>query len=274
MRSPDRGRKAIFKVTATEARLSGIRAIETRGFEEDSSVQETGVRNGAFGADRFGLKNLKRVHWNLRAPQLYQYSLAAGEAVLSADGALCADTGDFTGRSPKDKFTVRDATTDKNMWWAGNQSITSEQFDALYTDFLKHAEGMTLFAQDLYGGADPSFQIKTRVFTELAWHSLFIRTLLIRPEASALRDFAPELTIISLPSFRADPKRHGVRSENVVAIDFARKIVLIGGSYYAGEMKKSVFTTLNYYLPEKGAIPLRCPAHVRATGAAASLSGL
>ena len=152
-------------------------------------MQETGVRNGAFGADKFGLKNLKTVHWNLGAPQLYQYSLAAGEAVLSADGALCADTGEFTGRSPKDKFTVRDATTDKNMWWAGNQSITSEQFEALYDDFLKHAEGKTLFAQDLYGGADPSFQIKTRVFTELAWHSLFIRTLLIRPEASVLQRF-------------------------------------------------------------------------------------
>jgi phosphoenolpyruvate carboxykinase (ATP) len=218
-------------------------------------VLETGLRNGAFGADKFGLKNLKTVHWNLGAPQLYQYSLAAGEAVLSADGALCADTGEFTGRSPKDKFTVRDATTDKNMWWAGNQSISADQFSALYADFLKHAEGMTLYAQDLYGGADPTFQIKTRVFTELAWHSLFIRTLLIRPEASTLRDFVPELTIIDLPSFRADPKRHGVRSENVVAIDFARKIVLIGGSYYAGEMKKSVFTTLNYYLPAKGVLP-------------------
>ena len=144
-------------------------------------MQETGLRNGAFGADKFGLKNLKTVHWNLGAPQLYQYSLAAGEAVLSADGALCADTGEFTGRSPKDKFTVRDATTDKNMWWAGNQSISADQFSALYADFLKHAEGMTLFAQDLYGGADPSFQIKTRVFTELAWHSLFIRTLLDPP---------------------------------------------------------------------------------------------
>ena len=119
-------------------------------------------------------------------------------------------------------------------------------------NFIKHAEGMTLFAQDLYGGADPALRIKTRVFTELAWHSLFIRTLLIRPETSELASFVPELTIIDLPSFKADPKRHGVRSENVVAIDFARKIVLIGGSYYAGEMKKSVFTTLNYYLPAKG----------------------
>ncbi len=169
-------------------------------------MQETGIRNGAFGAGKFGLKNLKQVHWNLGAPQLYQYSLAAGEAVLSADGALCADTGEFTGRSPKDKFTVRDASTEK-MWWAGNQSITPEQFETLYQDFLKHAEGKTLFAQDLYGGADPTFQIKTRVFTELAWHSLFIRTLLIRPEAVVLPHFVPELTIIDIPSFRADPKR-------------------------------------------------------------------
>ena len=120
-------------------------------------MQETGMHNGAFGADKFGLKNLKAVNWNFGAPQLYEHSLQAGEAVLSSDGALCADTGEFTGRSPKDKFTVRDATTDKNMWWAGNQSITSEQFEALYKDFIKHAEGMTLFAQDLYGGADPAF---------------------------------------------------------------------------------------------------------------------
>ena len=182
-------------------------------------MQETGVHNGAFGADKFGFKNLKGVNWNFGAPQLYEHSLRTGEAVVSADGALCADTGVFTGRSPKDKFTVRDATTDKNMWWAGNQSITSEQFATLHADFLKHAEGMTLFAQDLYGGADPSHRIKTRVFTELAWHSLFIRTLLIRPDATELASFVPELTVIDLPSFRADPKRHGVRSDNVVAID-------------------------------------------------------
>jgi phosphoenolpyruvate carboxykinase (ATP) len=237
-------------------------------------VQETGVRNGAFGADKFGFKNLKAVRWNLGTPQLYEYSLRAGEAELTVDGVLCAETGEFTGRSPKDKFTVRDGTTDKTMWWAGNQSITSEQFQAIYDDFIKHAEGMSLFAQDLYGGADPAFQIKTRVYTELAWHSLFIRTLLRRPETSELANFVPELTVVDLPSFKADPKRHGVRSENVVAIDFARKIVLIGGSYYAGEMKKSVFTTLNYYLPEKGVMPMHCSANVGPNGDTAIFFGL
>ena len=236
-------------------------------------MKETGVRNAAYGADQFGLTNLKAVNWNLGAPQLYEHALRVGEAELSADGALCADTGVFTGRSPKDKYTVQDASTE-NMWWAGNQSITPAQFETLYVDFKKHAEGMELFAQDLYGGADPTFQIKTRVFTELAWHSLFIRTLLIRPEAASLAGFVPELTIIDLPSFRADPKRHGVRSENVVAIDFARKIVLIGGSYYAGEMKKSVFTTLNYYLPAKGVMPMHCSANVGPDGDSAIFFGL
>src|SRR5258708_12772596 len=138
----------------------------------DCFVQETGVHNGAFGADKFGLRKLKGVNWNLGAPQLYQHSLAAGEAVLSADGALCADTGVFTGRSPKDKFTVRDATTDKKMWWAGNQSITSEQFETLYQDFLGHAEGKSLFAQDLYASAHPPFPIQTPPLPQPTYHSL------------------------------------------------------------------------------------------------------
>ncbi|ABE61335.1 Phosphoenolpyruvate carboxykinase (ATP) [Nitrobacter hamburgensis X14] len=237
-------------------------------------MPETGVRNGAFGADKFGLKNLEAVYWNFGAPQLYEHALRKGEAMVNADGALCADTGVFTGRSPKDKFTVRDATTDQSVWWAGNQSITPEQFAALYADFLDHAEGMTLFAQDLYGGADPNFRIPTRVFTELAWHSLFIRTLLRRPDTSELAGFVPELTVIDLPSFRADPERHGVRSENVVAIDFVRKIILIGGSHYAGEMKKSIFTTLNYYLPDNGVLPMHCSANVGPEGDSTIFFGL
>jgi phosphoenolpyruvate carboxykinase (ATP) len=237
-------------------------------------VQETGVRNGAFGADKFGLKNLKQVNWNLGAAPLYEHALKANEGVLTAEGALVAETGVFTGRSPKDKFTVRDALTDKTMWWGGNQSITSEQFQALHDDVIKHCEGKSLFAQDLYGGADPKFSIKTRVFTELAWHSLFIRTLLRRPDASELAGFEPELTMIDLPSFRADPKRHGGKSENMVAIDFTRKIVIICGSQYAGEMKKSVFTTLNYFLPAQGVMPMHCSANVGPNGDSAIFFGL
>jgi phosphoenolpyruvate carboxykinase (ATP) len=240
---------------------------------EEEFVRETGVHNEAFGVDKFGLKNLKAVNWNFGAPQLYEHALRTGEAVVTSDGALCAETGEFTGRSPKDKFTVKDEST-QDMWWAGNQAMTPEHFDVLYADVLKHAEGRELFAQDLYGGADPAYRIKTRVYTELAWHSLFIRTLLIRPEAGELAGFTPELTIIDLPSFKADPQRHGCRSENVVAINFAKGIVLIGGSYYAGEMKKSVFTTLNYYLPKKGVMPMHCSANVGPSGDSAIFFGL
>jgi phosphoenolpyruvate carboxykinase (ATP) len=237
-------------------------------------VKDTGVHNGAFGADKFGFKKLNEVKWNLGAPALYEFAVAAGEATITAEGALTAETGTHTGRSPKDKFTVRDATTEKTVWWGGNQSITSDQFKTLLDDFIKHADGKSLYAQDLYGGADPAFRIKTRVFTELAWHSLFIRTLLIRPELSELASFVPELTILDFPSFKADPKRHGVRSETVIAIDFTRKVVLIGGSRYAGEIKKAVFTTLNYYLPEQGVMPMHCSANVGDGGDTAIFFGL
>jgi phosphoenolpyruvate carboxykinase (ATP) len=160
------------------------------------------------------------------------------------------------------------------MWWDGNRKITPEQFQLLYDDFIAHARGKKLFAQDLYGGADPKYRIRTRVFTELAWHSLFIRQLLIRPERSELAAFVPELTIVDLPSFKADPARHGVRSDTIIAIDFTRKIILIGNSSYAGEMKKSVFTTLNFYLPAQGVMPMHCSANVGPKGDTALFFGL
>lgn len=225
-------------------------------------METIGHVNAAHGADKFGLQRLKAVHWNLEAARLYEESLKRGESQIARGGALCADTGSHTGRSPKDKFVVRDALTENTVWWDNNGAISSEQFDVLLADFLKHAEGRELFAQDLYGGADPAHRVKARVFTEFAWHSLFIRNLLIRPEAAEIASYVPELTIVDLPSFRADPKRHGCRSETVIAIDFTRKIVLIGGTAYAGEMKKSVFTYLNYTLPTKGVVPMHCSANV------------
>jgi len=238
------------------------------------SVQETGLRNSSFGADKFGFKGLSAVHWNLSEPALYEHALNAGEASLVQGGAICAETGIHTGRSPKDKHTVCDALTEKTVWWDNNRKLTPEQFQLLYDDFIAHARGMQLFAQDLYGGADPTYRIKTRVYTELAWHSLFIRTLLIRPDRHDLTHFVPDLTIVDLPSFKADPERHGVRSETIVAIDFSRKIVLIGGSSYAGEMKKSVFTTLNYYLPAESVMPMHCSANVGPAGDSALFFGL
>jgi phosphoenolpyruvate carboxykinase (ATP) len=237
-------------------------------------VETIGQFNAAHGAETFGFRKLKSLSWNLQAPQLYEQALKRGEAGLAAGGALCADTGTHTGRSPKDKFVVRDATTEGTVWWENNGAMSPEHFEALLGDFLKHAEGKELFAQDLYGGADPVHRVKARVFTEFAWHSLFIRNLLIRPEIEEIAGYVPELTIVDLPSFKADPKRHGCRSETVIAIDFTRKIVLIGGSAYAGEMKKSVFTYLNYTLPAKGVVPMHCSANVGSKDDSAIFFGL
>ncbi len=211
---------------------------------------------------------------NLLEPELIEEAISREEAVFTRDGALAADTGVHTGRSPKDKFVVRDALTDKTVWWDNTASFTPEQFDLLHADFIAHLKGRELFSQDLYGGADPAQRIKVRVITEFAWHSLFIRTMLVRPEASELAGFVPEMTIIDLPSFKADPQRHGVRSETVIAMDLTRGIVLIGNSAYAGEMKKSVFSALNFFLPAKGVMPMHCSANVGENGSSALFFGL
>ncbi len=237
-------------------------------------MEETGLRNGAHGAEEFGLKNLAAVHWNLPDSVLVENAIAAGEGSLVQGGAFCAETGAHTGRSPKDKFVVVDGQTEKTVRWEKNGRLPPEKFQLLFDDFIAHAKGKTLYAQDLYGGADPKYRIKVRVYNELAWHSMFIRALLIRPERGELSHYVPDFTILSLPSFKADPKRHGVRSETIIAIDFTKRIILIGGTSYAGEMKKSVFTTLNYFLPNDSVMPMHCSANVGTQGDVALFFGL
>jgi phosphoenolpyruvate carboxykinase (ATP) len=247
---------------------------DTAGAREQSTVINIGTHNGAVGADAAGLTGLARVFWNLETPQLYEEAIQRREAQIAAGGALVAETGVHTGRSPKDKFIVRDAATESEIWWDNNNGMSRAHFDVLLEDFLAHARGKELFAQDLYGGADPAHRIKARVFTEYAWHSLFIKTLLIRPDRSELSNYVPDLTIIDLPSFKADPARHGCRSETVIACDLTRKIVLIGSSSYAGEMKKSVFGVLNYLLPAQKVMPMHCSANVGGEGDSALFFGL
>jgi phosphoenolpyruvate carboxykinase (ATP) len=183
-------------------------------------------------------------------------------------------TGQHTGRSANDKFTVRDASTESNVWWDANKAMTPTHFDTLYADMMSYAEGKELFAKDLFGGADPSLRLKVRVVTEFAWHSLFVHQLLRRPAAEELKGFEPEFTVIDLPGFNADSARHGSISQTVVAINFAKRLVLIGGTSYAGEMKKSVFTFLNYILPPKRVIPMHCSANVGKDGKSAIFFGL
>ncbi len=237
-------------------------------------MTESGTRNPDCSIDTAGLKNLRHVFYNLVEPELYEQAIRRGEAEITAHGALVARTGQHTGRSAKDKFVVRDEQTEDRLWWDNNKAMTRQAFDALFQDFIAHAEGRELFVQDLVGGADETNALPVRVVTEYAWHSHFIRNLLIRPERDALSTFVPKMTVIDLPSFRADPERHQCRSETVIAVDLTRMIVLIGGTSYAGEMKKSVFTALNYLLPETGVMPMHCSANVGDSDDAAVFFGL
>ncbi|PWE52451.1 phosphoenolpyruvate carboxykinase (ATP) [Metarhizobium album] len=237
-------------------------------------MDEMGIHNPALGVAAIGLHEAAQVYYNLDESRLYEESIRRGEADLTADGALRALTGQHTGRSAKDKFVVRDADTEDKIWWDNNKPMSRPHFDLLHQDMLAHAKGRTLFVQDLIGGADAENALPSRVVTEFAWHSLFIRNLLIRPERSTLKTFEAKLTIIDLPSFRADPERHGCRSETVIACDLTNGLVLIAGTSYAGEMKKSVFTVLNYLLPAKGVMPMHCSANVGNDGDAAVFFGL
>ncbi len=237
-------------------------------------MEELGVRNQANGLAKIGFRNLATVRYNFLEASLYEEAIRNGEAVLTADGALRAMTGQHTGRSAKDKFVVRDTKTDDQIWWDNNKPMSPLHFEVLYNDMLHFAEGKSLYVQDLIGGADADNALPTRVVTEYAWHSLFIRNLLIRPDQSALASFLPKLTIIDLPSFRANPERHGCRTETVIACDLENGVVLIGGTSYAGEMKKSVFTALNYLLPARKVMPMHCSANVGPAGDTAVFFGL
>lgn len=237
-------------------------------------MSQTGLWNRGHDLGTVGLTDLASVKWNLIEPALYEDAIRNGEGFIAEGGALVVETGAHTGRSAQDKFVVRDATTESTVWWDNNKPMSPEHFDVLYADFQAHAKGRNLYVQDLYGGADPALRLNSRVVTEYAWHSLFIRNLLIRPERSELESFVPGLTIIDLPSFKADPKRHGCRTETVIACDFTRNIILIGGTSYAGEMKKSVFTVLNFLLPKSHVMPMHCSANVGSDGDVAVFFGL
>lgn len=217
-----------------------------------------------------GFATLARVHWNLTAAPLIEEAVRRGEGLIARDGPFVVETGRHTGRSAADKFIVRDAETETAVWWGRvNRPMSPTHFAALKHDFLAHLETReTLYGQDLFGGSQPAHRARVRVVTELAWHSHFIRTLLVRPDVAELPGFRPAFTIIDLPSFKADPERHGCRSETVIAVDFTGGLILIGGTAYAGEMKKSVFSILNYLLPPKGVMPMHCSANIGPEGTA------
>ncbi|MEQ1868881.1 MAG: phosphoenolpyruvate carboxykinase [Vicinamibacterales bacterium] len=214
-----------------------------------------------------------RISWNLSQPELYEEAVRRNEGVIAANGPLVCLTGDHTGRSPNDKFIVKDVETASEVAWGGpNRPMSPEHFAVLRADLLASLTGRDLFVQDCYGGADPAYQLPVRVITEFAWHSLFARNLLI--PAAGGHAGRPALTVIDSPNFKADPARHGTNSEVVIAVDFTNGLVLIGGTHYAGEIKKSVFSALNYRLPHQAVLPMHCSANIGAGGDSALFFGL
>src|SRR5579862_1501314 len=203
-----------------------------------------------------------RVHWNLSDAALYEEALRRQEGVLAANGPLACRTGQHTGRSPNDKFVVRESGSEANIAWGKvNQPMEQAQWDILHRDFLASLGGKELYVLDAFAGADPEYRLPIRVITEYAWHNLFCRNLFI-VDTRSTAPHTPQFTVIDSPSFKADPARHGTRSEVVIAVNLAKKLVLVGGTSYAGEMKKSIFSILNYLLPLQGVLSMHCSANV------------
>jgi len=227
------------------------------------------------GLDTHGLKNLAAEHWNLGVPALYEHAIRNGEGEVAAGGPLVVLTGQHTGRSASDKFIVRNGATDGEVNWGKvNVAMDPAHFRVLKSRMLAYYQGRSAYVQDLYGGADPDFRVRVRVVTEQAWHSLFARQLLIVSPADERRHFAPDFTIVQAPGFLADPALDGSRSQTVIALDFEERLVLIAGTSYAGEIKKSVFSILNFLLPPRDVLPMHCSVNVGRGGDSVVFFGL
>ncbi|MFT8665820.1 phosphoenolpyruvate carboxykinase (ATP) [Acetobacter orientalis] len=225
--------------------------------------------------DKTGLSDAFAVHANLAAPELVAAALERQEGVLSEDGAFAVETGVHTGRSAKDKFIVDEPSTSAEVWWTDiNQKMSPEHFLRLTDTVRGYLSGQELFTQDLYAGADPAHRIKVRLVTTNAWHALFARNMFIRPAADDLADFVPDYVILHAPDLELDPELYAIRSETAVALSFAQKLIVIAGTQYAGEIKKSIFTVMNWLLPPKGVLPMHCSANIGPKGESAIFFGL
>src|SRR4051794_7313622 len=227
----------------------------------------------ARGLEREGIQT-DRVRWNLSTAVLYEEAVRRREGMIAAEGPLVCRTGQHTGRSPNDKFVVREPSSEAEIAWGKvNRPLDPAQFDALHKDLLASLRGKELFVLDCFAGADPKYRLPVRVINEFARHNLFCRNLFIDDPAAA-EAAAPQFTIIDSPSFKADPKRHGSNSDVMIAVNFARRLVLIAGSSYAGEMKKSIFSVLNYLLPLQNVLSMHCSANIGSAGDTALFFGL
>jgi len=239
-----------------------------------ATTEHLGRKNTSYELDNYGIKEPARVYWNLNASELYEEIARREEGVLSNFGAMIVDTGEHTGRAAKDKAIVREpGSEDKVFWGDVNKDFSQEKFNALKERMMAHAKQRDLFVQDTFVGADATYRLPIRVVNELAWHSLFARTMFIS-DTTATEPHKPEFTIINFPSFQADPQRDGTRSPTFILMDFSQRLVLIGGTSYAGETKKSAFTIMNYLLPQRDVMSMHCSANVGSEGDVAIFFGL
>lgn len=228
-----------------------------------------------YGIENHGVTNNTNVNWNFGTEALYEDTIAKGLGTLTKGGALAVETGKCTGRSPNDKFIVDEPTSSDNIWWgAVNKGTTEAVFNNMHAQVCAYFQNKEIFVQDLYAGADKTHRLKVRVVSESPWHSLFARNMFIEPELEALSEFIPDFTVLHAPYFHANADRDGTNSEVFVLVDFSKKMVLIGGTIYAGEIKKSIFSILNYILPEKDVMPMHCSANIGPDGDTAIFFGL
>ena len=238
-------------------------------------MNQRGPHISRHGLDRHGIGNVAAAHWNYRRPALYEESVRRGEAQIAEGGALIAMTGAHTGRSPNDKYIVREPSSEHDIWWGDvNRPISRDAFNDIHGRVAAYLQGKEVFVQDCHAGAAQGYRLPIRVVSELAWHSLFARNLFITPADEDLADHEPQFTILQVPGFKARPETDGTNSETVVLLDFARRLVLIGGTAYAGECKKSVFTIMNYLMPARDVLPMHCSVSVGEDGTPAVFFGL
>jgi phosphoenolpyruvate carboxykinase (ATP) len=215
------------------------------------------------------------VHQNLTPPELYEHAVRRGEGLIAANGPFCAVTRPHTGRSPNDKFLVEESGSRERIWWGKvNQPLAPDHFERLHADVVAHLNEQELYVRDVFAGADPVYRLPIRFVTPNAWHALFVYNMFLRPGPGDLQTFTPGFQVLHAPEFQADPAVHGTKSGTFIVVSFAHKTILIGGTRYAGELKKSIFTILNYLLPARAVLPMHCSANVGEGGDVALFFGL
>jgi phosphoenolpyruvate carboxykinase (ATP) len=238
-------------------------------------MQIQGAVSSTFGLENHGIRNVNGVYWNLSTAQLYEEIVRRREGRIAHLGPMIVRTGHHTGRSPNDKFIVEESSSSDKIWWGKvNRPISEQHFEILYRRMLAYLQGKDVFVQDCFAGADSQYRLPIRIITEYSWHSLFAHNMFIHTRHEDLANHRPEFVVIDVPNFHAVPEIDGTRSEVFIVMNFARRMVLIGGTQYAGEIKKSIFTALNYLLPQQNVLSMHCSANVGAGGDVAIFFGL